>query len=135
MDDKQRVAIPKKWRDLLGEQALYAAPGMEGAVAIYPEQGFLRLGQQLEGHSPTARDVLAFSRMFYAQAESLDVDAQGRIRLPQALSQLAKLEREVVLLGVRDHIEVWDKDRWTQYLSDQQKQYDQIAEKAFQPAK
>ena len=133
MDDKQRVAIPKKWRDLLGDQALYAAPGTEGAVVIYPEQAFVRLGQQLEGHSsPTGREVLAFSRVFYAQAEGLDVDSQGRVRLPPALTQLAKLEREIVLLGVRDHLEVWDKARWTEYLANQQKRYDEIAEKAFQ---
>jgi len=133
MDDKQRVAIPKKWRDLLGEQALYAAPGTEGSVVIYPERAFLRLGQQLEGHStPTAKDVLAFSRVFYAQAEGLEVDSQGRVRLPPTLTQLAKLDHEVVLLGVRDHMEVWDRSRWETYLSEQQQRYDEIAERAFQ---
>lgn len=132
VDDKQRVAIPKKWRDQLGGSTLYVAPGTDGSLAVYAEESFSRLGNQLEGSSPTGQDVRDFSRMFYAQAESVDVDGQGRVRVPAGLAKLAALEREVTLIGVRDHVEIWNRGRWEQYLSDRQSRYDQIAENAFQ---
>lgn len=134
LDDKQRLALPKRLRDALGsapQAPLYVAPGTDGSLALYTEEAFTRLGQQLAQASPTGQDTRAFSRLFYAQAEATEIDGQGRIRIPQALAQLAGLNREVVLLGVRDHLELWDKGRWDDYLNQRQPHYDQLAENAF----
>ena len=134
LDDKQRLALPKRLRDALGQAPhtpLYLTPGTDGSLALYTEDAFSRLGQQLAQGSPAGQDTRAFSRLFYAQAEAVEVDSQGRIRIPQELAQLAQLGREVMLLGVRDHMELWDKARWHEYLQDQQPRYDQLAESAF----
>jgi MraZ protein len=140
IDEKQRLAIPKRLRDTLGQgpeltSALYAAPGTDGSLALYTEESFARLAEQLAASPPTGQEVRAFSRLFYAQAQRLEVDRQGRIRIPPELVQLAGLAREVILVGVRDHLELWDRKRWDGYLDEQKQQYDQLAERAFGPVK
>jgi MraZ protein len=133
LDDKQRLALPKRLRDALGtgNPAVYITPGTDGSLALYSEEAFSRLGSQLAQGSPAAQDTRAFSRLFYAQAQAVEVDSQGRIRIPAELASLAGLVREVMLLGVRDHMELWDKTRWDEYLQGQQPRYDQLAEHAF----
>jgi MraZ protein len=69
--------------------------------------------------------------LFYSQAQRVEFDTQGRIRVPPELAQLAQLRRDAVLLGVFDHLEIWDKTRWEQYLAERQNRYDEIAEGAF----
>lgn len=135
LDDKLRVAIPKSLRDLMEHPQrpiAYLAPGTDGSLVLYTENGFSQLAGQLAESSPTGSDVRAFSRLFYAQAQSVEIDRQGRLRIPPQLATLAALDREVVLLGVRDHLELWDPDRWQAYLQQKQLTYDSIAERAFQ---
>lgn len=134
LDDKLRLAIPKQLRDAVGftdQTVLYLAPGTDGSLAIYTQEVFDQLGQRLASASPAAQEMRSFSRLFYAQAQMAEVDKQGRLRIPPELAQLAKLSNEVVLLGVRDHMELWDAVTWTSYLNDNQPKYDRLAENAL----
>ena len=70
-------------------------------------------------------------RLFYARAQQVEVDRQGRIRVPTELAELTGLGKEAMLLGVQDHLELWAADRWKTYLSEKQQHYDEIAEAAF----
>lgn len=138
LDEKQRFAIPKRLRDTMGHSdrsVMYVAPGTDGSLALYTEDAFSRLAAQLDHTSPTGQDVRAFSRLFYAQAQSVEIDRQGRVRIPPELAELARLSKEIVLLGVRDHLEIWDREHWQGYFTEKQSQYDEIAENAFTPAK
>ena len=67
-----------------------------------------------------------------ARAERLDVDSQGRMRIPERLKTFAELKREVVLLGVSDHLELWGKARWEEYVAKLTPQFDEIAEQAYE---
>ena len=134
LDEKSRLAIPKRLRDAFGNPdsaIMYLAPGTDGSLALYTEDGFSLLGSQLGQGSPTGQDVQAFSRLFYSQAQLLELDKQGRMRVPTELAQYAGLHKDVVLLGVRDHLEIWDRAKWDEYLAAKQPHYDQIAESAF----
>lgn len=134
IDDKLRVAIPKRLRGAFSpedRQALYVAPGTDESLALYTEEAFARLADRLALASPTRQDVRSFNRLFYARAQRVELDAQGRLRVPAELAHLAHLEKEVVLLGVQDHIEVWAAERWKAYLDERQSHYDEIAETAF----
>lgn len=73
----------------------------------------------------------AFSRLFYAQAHRVEADRQARIRVPADLAKLARIRNEIVVVGVRDHIEVWDQAIWEAYLETKLPRYDEIAESAF----
>jgi len=134
IDQKQRVAIPKRLRDALGSPQggdLYVAPGTDGSLAIYTEESFGQLADRLTGASPTQREVREFTRLFYGSAQRVELDRQGRIRIPAELAERAALEGEVVLVGVRDHLELWAVDRWKSYLNEKQSHFDEIAEAAF----
>ena len=134
IDQKLRVAIPKRLREALNcpiRGVLYVAPGTDGSLAIYSEEAFGHLAERLAQASPTRQQVRDFTRLFYGQAQQVELDGQGRIRLPKHLVALARLHKEVVLLGVQDHLELWGADRWEAYLEDRQGRYDEIAEAAF----
>jgi MraZ protein len=134
LDEKLRVAVPKAVREALEsspEKAVYVAPGTDGSLVIHTEESFQRLADRLSQASPTRQDVRAYTRLFYAQAQRVELDQQGRLRIPPLLATWAELEKEVVLLGVQDHLELWSAGRWQAYLAQKQPQYDQIAEAAF----
>lgn len=135
IDDKLRLALPKKLRDGLGgtDAALYLAPGTDGSLSLFSESEFERVATRLQHESPHGKDVRDFSRLFFAQAQAVETDAQGRMRVPAELAKLAGLEGEVVILGVRDHVEIWNRLRWDAYLASLQSGYDQIAERVFEP--
>lgn len=134
LDEKHRFSLPKPVRDALAQaqlSPLFLTPGTDGSLSLYPESVLADLGQQLGQNSPNARDVRTFNRLFYAQAHRVELDRQARVRVPGELVQWAKLERDIVLLGVRDHLELWAKARWDEYLAAHQMQFDQIADEAF----
>ena len=136
VDEKHRVAIPKPLREILGCPVggnLYVAPGTDHSLVIYTEEVLTRWGERLHQAPPTRRDVRAFIRLFYAQAQRVELDKQGRIRIPAELAAQVQLGSEAVLLGVQDHLELWAAERWSQYRSEQQARYDEIAEAAFGP--
>jgi len=134
IDEKGRFSIPRPLRGVLGldqTTSMFLAPGTDGSLALYSTDGFQEMAERLGRHSPTARDVRAFSRLLYARATRVEVDRQGRIRLPQELARLISVERELVLVGVRDHLEIWEPGRWEAYLEQLQPFYDEMAERAF----
>lgn len=134
LDEKSRLAIPKRLREAMqcaDDAAVFVTPGTDGSLAIYTEEAFGRCAERLNQVSPTRQDVRAFARLFYGQAQRIEFDVQGRVRIPPELASLASLEKEVMLVGVQDHLELWSTERWKSYLSEKQSQYDQIAETAF----
>jgi MraZ protein len=135
IDEKGRIAIPKPIREALGEsnKSLFLTPNTDGSLALYTEAALARLAERLAAASPNGQDVRAFGRLFYARAQAVELDSQGRVRIPPELAQLAGLESEAVLLGVQDHLELWDKSRWETYVTQLQPQFDAIAESAFVP--
>lgn len=134
IDEKQRIVIPKPLREALGDvQTLYVTPGTDGSLALYTEAALAQLAERLAAASPNGQDVRAFGRLFYARAQAMELDRQGRVRIPPELAQLAGLSNEAVLMGVQDHLELWDRASWEAYVADRQARFDEIAEAAFQP--
>jgi MraZ protein len=135
VDEKLRIAIPKSLREALGSLAkgvLYVTPGTDGSLNLYTEDALARLAERLAQASPNAQEVRAFGRLFYARAQAVELDGQGRVRIPPELAALCGLKSEAVLIGLQDHLELWDRSRWEQYVAQKQSQYDQIAEAAFE---
>ncbi len=134
IDEKLRVAIPKPLRaDMQCPEggAIYVAPGTDGSLALYTEGAFTRLAERLARVPPTRADVRAYTRLFFARAQRVEIDAQGRVRIPAELAETARLGKEAVLLGVQDRLELWDAGRWDTYLAEKQTDYDHIAETAL----
>jgi MraZ protein len=132
IDDKLRLPIPKPLRDAMPEMPrLYLTPGLDGCIAVYPEEALDALGRRLEATSPAAREVRDYSRLFFSQAARVVPDRQWRLRVPGELTKWAGLAGEVMIVGVRDHLEIWALDAWQRYLSRCEPHYDQLAEVAL----
>jgi len=133
LDDKNRLGLPKKVRELLGEPAtLYITPGPDQSLWIYTQAGLEQLSGKLDQTPATDAEARVFRRLYFAQTEAVDMDRSGRILIPDRLIQFAALGHEVVLIGVRDHLELWDLARWQQYLTQNAPRFDAVAEGAFQ---
>jgi MraZ protein len=132
LDDKKRLALPKRLREQLGDpQTLFLTPGPDGCLWIYTQDGLERLAEKLDQAPAAGPEARVFRRLYFAQTEAVDVDRSGRILVPDRLAQFAGLQHDVILIGVRDHLELWDAGRWQQYLTDNAPRFDAVAEGAF----
>src|SRR5262245_46342008 len=88
LDDKQRVPLPKPLRAALSEaaEALCIAPCTDGSLALYGQDAFRKLADRLAEAPSAGTDIRAFSRLFYANAGRVELDGQGRIRIPLELA-------------------------------------------------
>jgi MraZ protein len=133
LDDKKRMALPKRVREQLGEpETLFVTPGPDGCLWVYTQEGLERLADELDQTPATDAEARVFRRLYFAQTEAVDVDRSGRVLVPERLVQFAGLQHDVVLIGVRDHLELWDAARWQEYLTRNAPRFDQVAEGAFQ---
>jgi MraZ protein len=132
IDNKLRLAVPKPLKEAFaGSDDLFLAPGNEGCISLYSSEGFDKFARRLAKLSPGRATVRTFLRLFYARAERVVLDKQSRIRIPDRLMTLAELQRDVVVLGVHDHAEIWDKRLWEQFLAGHSAQYDDLTTEAL----
>jgi MraZ protein len=134
LDDKLRLALPKPLRRQLSQEedlTLFLAPGTEQSLALYSPEGFRNLAQRLADHATNRAESRNYFRLLYSRAEEVAVDGQGRIRIPERLIAHAGLKHDLVLLGVHDHAEIWDKELWSKFLAAQEGQFDDMATNAF----
>ena len=128
IDDKKRLALPRRIREQLGEPALlYVTPGPEQSLWLFTQECLERQAEKLDRASPDDEESRVFRRLYFAQTEAVDVDRAGRILLPDRLAALAGLTHEAVLLGVRDHLELWDAKRWQDYAARHAASFEKMA--------
>lgn len=135
LDEKYRLAVPKRLREQFGDPdlaSLYVAPGTETSLTLYTPAAFDELATKLAARSTNRIEVRNYLRLFYARAEKVPLDAQGRIRLPERLVEFARLRKDIVLLGVHDHCEIWDKQLWDEFLNGHATGFDDLATAAFE---
>ena len=126
-DNKGRIVLPSKFREELGESAV-ATVGIDQCVSIYSSgrwQDLLNRFQQMSFSKGRTRDFL---RVLLATAHEVQFDSSGRILVPSNLRQHAKLDQEVSVIGVGDHVELWDTVSWNTYLENIRKDLPDIAE-------
>ncbi len=111
IDAKGRLIVPAKFREQLGEEFV-VTKGLDGCLFVYPKEEWKVLEEKLRGLPLMHKEARKFSRFFLAGAASLEIDKMGRILLPQVLREFAGLTKEVVLAGVLERVEIWDKEKW-----------------------
>lgn len=133
LDEKKRLGLPRRLREQLGApERLFVTPGPDRCLWLYSQGGLEQLADQLDQSPATDAEVRVFRRLYFAQTEAVDMDRSGRVLIPDRLVLFAELKHEVVLIGVRDHLELWDAQRWTEYLAQNAPRFDAVAEGAFQ---
>lgn len=128
IDPKGRLIMPSKFRDDLGEKFV-ATKGLDNCLFVYPRGEWQALEQKLKSLPFTKADARAFVRFFFSGATECEVDKQGRILLPANLREYARLDKDVVVLGVSTRVEIWSKEVWDKYSHQAESTYEEIAEK------
>jgi MraZ protein len=112
IDDKNRLTFPARFRGSFGEGVVVTA-GLDGCLDAYTRAHWQQLvDKRLANVDPLSADGRAILRHFFANAQEGELDRQGRLMLPAGLMERAKLGREVVVAGVYDHLEIWDRAAW-----------------------
>ena len=127
LDNKNRISIPSKLREELGSKFVITK-GLDGCLYCYPMEEWRVLEEKLKKLPLTSKDARAFVRFFFSGANEVEVDKQGRALLPQNLVEYAKIEKEIVSIGVSTRLEIWSKEKWEEY-NDSDINFDEIAEK------
>ena len=127
LDEKGRLMIPRKMRDELGHK-IYIMTGFDGSLALYNESRYQKLVNEFEKLSFNQHKVRDYLRLQFANTYEMDVDKLGRIQIPAALLAKYKISKEVIVLGIGDHVEVWDQEKYQEYENSIKDDYENIAE-------
>ena len=127
IDPKGRVIMPAKFRTELGE-SFVITKGLDDCLFVYAQPEWERLAAKLRKLSFTKAAARAFSRIFFAGANDVELDKQGRVLLPPNLRDHAKLDKELIIIGVGNRLEIWDKMMWQEYNDEISSDYTNIAE-------
>lgn len=114
IDNKGRLIFPAKFRDELGE-VFIATKGLDNCLFVYTRSEWAILEEKLKKLPLAKPEARAFVRFFFSGAAELECDKQGRVLLPTNLREHARLDKDVVVIGVSTRIEVWDKVAWDEY--------------------
>lgn len=128
IDPKGRLFIPARFREGLGD-SFVITKGLDGCLFAYPRPEWDALEQKLKSLPFTKGDARAFVRFFFSGAAICEADKQGRILIPASLREFARLEKDVVVIGVSSRVEIWAKSQWEEYNARAAASYEEIAEK------
>jgi len=136
VDGKSRVLISNKLRSQIDSEehgdSFYLVLGANGILCLYPEKYFERIALAVAPKATAPDEAVAFERISFALANRVELDSQGRLLLSESLRKRAGLKDRITLVGVRDHIELWNTENWEQYLGDHMAQYQKQMSQARQ---
>lgn len=112
VDAKGRLIVPSKFREQLGDEFV-VTKGLDGCLFVYENTEWKILEEKLKNLPLTNANARKITRFFLAGATLCEVDKQGRILLPSVLREFAKIEKDAVMVGVGNRIEIWSKESWT----------------------
>jgi len=136
IDGKGRVLVSNKLRHQIDVDEhgsnFYLVFGVNGILCLYPERYFEQIVLAVAPDATAPDEAVAFERISFALTSKVELDGQGRLLLNERLRKRAGLKEQITLVGVRDHIELWNNANWEQYLSDHMAQYQKQMSQARQ---
>ncbi|MFA6426998.1 MAG: division/cell wall cluster transcriptional repressor MraZ [Candidatus Magasanikbacteria bacterium] len=130
LDEKGRLAIPKKFRSELSKGAVVTR-GLDSCLFLYTKTEWKKLADKLAALPFSQANTRAFARLMLAGAMDVEIDAQGRVILPEYLRTFAGLKKQVIVAGLYNRLELWDQGKWEEYKSRTEKDSNVIAEEMF----
>lgn len=127
LDPKNRISLPAKFRKDLG-RAVVITRGLDHCLFVYPKKEWAKEAESRAVHAGGTTAARGLARLFLAGAMEAEVDAAGRILVPDHLKKFAKLHSKTVVAGVAGRIEIWDEGAWKKYTADIERDADAFAE-------
>lgn len=131
IDEKGRIIIPSKLRDDLGSKIIVTR-GLDSCLFLYSEEQWKVIVSKLQTLPFTKKDARNFTRIFLSGATVCDFDKQGRIKLTAQLCSYASLDKECIVLGVNDRLEIWAKDKWDSFFDSNKEILSDLADHLFE---
>lgn len=128
IDEKNRISFPVKFRKETGK-TLVIAPGLDNCLFVFTKKEWSRISDGLAKSNLLQSNNRSFARFFFGGAVEVNTDNLGRILIPDFLKEYAELKNEVVIIGVQNRLEIWNKTKWQNYKKVVEKQADTLAEK------
>jgi MraZ protein len=129
LDDKNRLTLPARFRQAFVE-GIVVTRGMDGCLFAYTREAWEGMvGSRLATLNTLSKEGRRMQRFFFSGATETELDKQGRVGLPAALLEHAKLGRDVVVAGVHDHLEIWDRAAWRLELAEVEGSAEHVAER------
>lgn len=119
LDERGRIILPAKVRESMSETVYVTRSMSDKCLQIYTQDGWEKISDKIKQLPiATDRNAAAFARLFFGKASSAQIDKQGRVPISKRLTEFAGLEKDVVLVGANDHLEIWDSAEWDKYQSE-----------------
>lgn len=131
MDAKKRVFLPKRFQQGLplddeGNRVGVLTRGMDGCLYLFPEDGLDRALERMNTEAFAPRAQRTLQRAFFSYSSRVTLDASGRLLLPEKLRALGGIDREVVMVGVMDRVEIWAADRWEAFEAEHDDAFEKL---------
>ncbi len=130
LDDKGRLFLPAKFRDQLAE-GLVVTRGQERCLSIWSMSDFAGMTDRLREAPVTNKGARDYVRMLFAAASQEIPDKQGRISIPSVLREYASLDKDVMVIGAMNRIEIWDPTSWATYSEEQEQKFSELSDEVF----
>lgn len=130
LDDKGRLFLPAKFRDELAE-GLVITRGQERCLTVWSMEDFGRLTERLREAPVTNKGARDYVRMLFAAASQEVPDKQGRVSIAPVLREYASIDRDVMVIGAMNRIEIWDPTAWQNYSAEQEDKFAEISDEVF----
>ncbi len=130
VDEKGRLIIPSKFRNDLGNKFIITR-GIEKCLFIYSLDEWNKIIDKLKELPFTRKDARTFMRMFLSGATECELDNNGRINIPNPLKEYANIQKEVIVIGVNERLEIWSNEGFNNFFNDNIDNFDEIAEGLF----
>lgn len=130
IDDKGRLVIPTKFREDLGQEFILTR-GIEKCLYVYSKTEWEKLVGKLNTLPFTKKVTRTFTRFFYSGATACEFDKSGRMSITSPLVSYAVLDKECIIIGVNDHLEIWDSKAFEEFMNDNSDIIEDIAENLF----
>lgn len=127
IDRKGRLIMPAKFREELGERVVVNR-GLDGCLNVYTMDQWDAEYKKISRLDANKKEVRMFQRLFLAKASEVELDSQGRILIPSSLVKTAGLEKECLIIGVANHIEIWAKEKWEALEDEECDNFEELAE-------
>jgi MraZ protein len=135
LDEKDRFILPSKFRDKIksfSNKKFFMTRGLDSCLFLFHSQIWTQFEDKLKTLSFTKQQSRAFNRLYFSGAQEIEIDTQGRISVPSYLKEFAHIKREIVIVGVADRIEIWDKQEWIKFYAEHRKRFEDVSENLFE---
>ncbi|MFA5096864.1 MAG: division/cell wall cluster transcriptional repressor MraZ [Candidatus Omnitrophota bacterium] len=132
IDRKGRLILPAKFREAAKQhfvEKFFVTRGLDSCLFMFGEEEWRAQESKFKAIPFTKAESRKFNRLYFSGAVELTFDTQGRILLPQYLKDFAQIKKDVVVVGVSNRIEIWAKDKWSEFYGNSRQSFEEIAEK------